>query len=64
MINTKRSKNKSWGVGDIVNVGFVKNLCVLSIKQVKDGMPDIYKLKSINTHKEYEFIPHNGLFAL
>jgi hypothetical protein len=60
MINTFRSKNKSWNVGDVVNVGFIKGLKVLKVEAVKDFMPDIYTLQGKNGAL-YEFIPHNGL---
>lgn len=38
-------------------------LQVESVKAVKDGMPDIYTLIS-EKGKKYEFIPHNGLYAI
>lgn len=60
MIDTFRSKNKSWNVGDIVDVGFLKGLRVLKVEAVKDGLPDIYTLQGKNGAL-YEFIPHNGL---
>lgn len=63
MIYTNTSKNKSWEIGAKVNVGFMKNLEVVSARAVKDGMPDIYTLIS-ETGKKYEFIPHNGLHAI
>lgn len=55
-----RHKNKSWNIGDTVNVGFIKGLTVLRIEAVKDGLPDIYTLKASNGNM-YKFIPHNGL---
>lgn len=54
------NKNKSWNIGDKVNIGFMKNLEVVSVKAIKDGLPDIYTLKS-EKGLRYEFIPHNGL---
>jgi hypothetical protein len=60
MINTSRSKNKSWNVGDAVDVGFLRGLKVLKVEAVKDGLPDIYTLQGKNGAL-YEFIPHNGL---
>lgn len=56
--NTKQS----WEVGNSVKVGFL-TLRVVARRAVKDGMPDIYTLEAING-KRYEFIPHNGLYAL
>ena len=58
---TKTKQN--WNVGNIVKVGFL-TLRVVGIKSVKDGMPDIYNLESIDGSKKYEFIPHNGLNRL
>jgi hypothetical protein len=57
MINPK---NQSWDNGAIVKVGFLR-LKVVSVRAVKDGMPDIYTLTSLDGSKTYEFIPHNGL---
>lgn len=31
---------------------------------VKDGLPDIYTLESLDGAKMYQFIPHNGLVRL
>jgi len=53
------SKQK-WTQGNIVQIGFCR-LVVESIRAVKDGMPDIYTLTSLDGKKTYEFIPHNGL---
>ena len=60
MINTQRSKNKSWNVGDVVKVGFM-TLRVLGVRAEVDYLPDIYTLESLDGSKRYEFIPHNGL---
>lgn len=59
-LGTQTTKNKSWNVGELVNVGFMKGLKVLSVAQIKDGKPDIYTLESAKGIK-YEFTPHNGL---
>lgn len=53
---------QDWSVGNWVKVGFMK-LKVLGFKAVKDGLPDIYTLEAENG-KKYEFIPHNGLYAI
>ena len=37
-------------------------LKVLGVEAVKDYMPDIYTLESLDGSKLYEFIPHKGLF--
>jgi hypothetical protein len=58
MINTIQSKNESWNVGDIVNVGFVRGLKVLKVEAIKDSMLDIYTLQGKNGVL-YEFIPHS-----
>lgn len=59
MINSARSK-QSWEIGQTVKVGFL-TLRVLSVEAIKDYLPDIYKLESLDGSKQYEFIPHNGL---
>lgn len=59
MINNTK---QNWSIGNIVKVGFMK-LEVVAVEAIKDGMPDIYTLKS-SKGKIYEFIPHNGLTAI
>jgi hypothetical protein len=54
------NSKQDWTPGSIVSVGFLK-LRVLGFKAVKDSMPDIYTLESMDGRKLYEFIPHNGL---
>lgn len=54
------NKNSSWEIGAKVNVGFVRDLEVVSVRAEYDGMPDIYTLRS-PSGTVYEFIPHNGL---
>ena len=54
--NTKQN----WKIGKTVKVGFL-TLIVTKIKSIKDGLPDIYELVSLNGKNTYEFIPHNGL---
>lgn len=54
-----RSK-QNWQEGQVVKVGFM-SLRVLGVKAVKDYLPDIYTLESLDGTKKYEFIPHNGL---
>ena len=51
---------QNWGPGQEVKVGFLK-LRVLAVDAIKDGMPDIYTLESLNGQRRYKFIPHNGL---
>jgi hypothetical protein len=53
------SKQK-WEIGETVRVGFLR-LTVYGVRQVKDGLPDIYTLVSLDGNKVYEFVPHNGL---
>ena len=53
-------KNDSWMPGAIVKVGFLK-LRVKRFTAVKDGLPDIYQLESLDGVRQYDFIPHNGL---
>jgi hypothetical protein len=52
---------QTWAVGQIVNVGFVKNLTVMEhIPTPGDYRPDVWRLLS-RTGTEYEFTPHFGL---
>lgn len=60
MVNNTR---QNWSVGSVVKVGFL-SLRVLGCRAVKDGLPDIYTLESLDGRKCYEFIPHNGLVRL
>lgn len=66
MINDRRAEMNSgnfWRKGQIVKVGFLK-LIVESARAVKDDMPDIYTLTSLDGSKRYEFIPYNGLHRI
>lgn len=58
--NTLAKAGNKWKVGNEVKVGFMK-LRILGSRAVKDWMPDIYDLESLDGAKKYEFIPHNGL---
>lgn len=51
---------QNWTPGQVVKVGFL-SLRVVSARAVKDFLPDIYTLSSLDGSKVYEFIPHNGL---
>jgi hypothetical protein len=54
-----RSK-QNWANGELVKVGFL-TLRVIECRAVKDRMPDIYTLESLDQSRRYEFIPHHGL---
>ncbi len=54
------NSKQDWTPGSTVKVGFL-SLRVLSVEAVRDGMPDIYTLESLDGVKRYAFIPHNGL---
>lgn len=54
---------QSWTPGSTVKVGFL-SLRVLFVVAVKDGLPDIYTLESLDGMKRYEFTPHHGLNRL
>lgn len=60
---TQRPGRQSWQTGAVVRVGFL-TLRVLDVRAVKDGLPDIYTLESLDGTRRYEFIPHNGLSRL
>ena len=51
---------QDWTIGSTVKVGFL-SLRVTAVRAVKDWLPDIYTLTSLDGSKTYEFIPHNGL---
>ena len=51
---------QDWQIGALVNVGFVRNLKVIKVDAIFDGLPDIYTLESANGTR-YEFTPHNGI---
>lgn len=53
---------QNWSVGEWVKVGFMK-LQIIGMRAEYDGLPDIYEMVSA-TGKKYEFIPHNGLYAI
>jgi hypothetical protein len=57
------NSKQNWSIGNMVKVGFMQ-LKVLSVRDVKDGMPDIYTLENPKSGKRYEFIPHMGLSAI
>ncbi len=56
-----KNTKQNWQIGEVVKVGFMKNLEVMSMVAIKDSLPDIYLLKSLDSGSFYEFIPHNGL---
>jgi hypothetical protein len=52
---------QEWQVGEMVNVGFLKNLMVVSKEPTPgDCMPDAYHLVARNG-ATYRFVPHNGI---
>ena len=60
MITNRKQK---WFVGQVVKVGFM-TLRVVGVRAIKDGLPDIYTMESLDGSKRYDFIPHNGLVRL
>ncbi len=64
MIDNRRTKQgNQWVTGQVVKVGFLQ-LRVLGAKAVKDSLPDIYTLESLDGTRRYQFIPHNGLYRI
>lgn len=54
-------KNRSWEVGDTVNIGFMKGLTILEkVPTPGDYAADAYILIS-KTGVKYRFVPHQGL---
>lgn len=59
---SKRSKQVGqWAPGGVVKVGFLTLRVVSGPHAVKDYMPDIYHLESLDGMRRYRFIPHHGL---
>lgn len=58
-----RNSKQNWSIGSVVRVGFVE-LRVTGIRAVRDGLPDIYEMESLDGSRRYEFIPHNGLIRV
>lgn len=58
-----RNTKQDWSIGAVVKVGFLR-LRVISAHAVKDGLPDIYTLTSLDGRVSYEFVPHSGLTRL
>jgi len=54
---------QDWQVGALVNVGFMRNLKVIRVDAIFDGLPDVYTLESAKGTR-YEFTPHNGLVRI
>ena len=64
MVNNSRTKGGNvWAIGNTVKVGFL-TLRITAVRAVKDSLPDIYSLESLDGFRKYEFIPHNGLTRL
>ena len=60
MINQAHSKNPAWNLGSVVKVGWL-TLRVTGFRAVRDFLPDIYSLESLDGTRQYEFVPHHGL---
>lgn len=52
---------QDWSVGKIVKVGFLTLIITDIVLTPRDGMPDIYRLTSLDGTRKYEFTPHIGL---
>lgn len=58
-----KTSKQNWNLGQTVKVGFL-TLKITGIRPVKDYMPDIYDLESLDGKATYEFIPYNGLHRI
>lgn len=59
-----RSSKQNWEVGEMVSVGFLKNLMVTKKEPTPgDYAPDAYILVARNG-TQYRFVPHNGIARL
>ena len=56
----RTKSGNTWMIGEVVRVGFL-NLRVIGVRSIKDGLPDIYSLESIDHIRKYDFVPHHGL---
>jgi len=59
----RTAAENQWVIGNVVKVGFCQ-LRVLGVHAVKDGLPDIYTLESLDGARLYQFTPHHGLVRL
>ncbi len=60
-ISNGASAKQDWQIGEMVNVGFLKNLMVISKEATPgDYMPDAYHLLA-RSGATYRFVPHNGI---
>ena len=57
------NSKQDWSKGSVVKVGFME-LRITGIRAVRDAMPDIYDMESLDGSRRYEFIPHNGLIRV
>jgi len=58
-----RNSKQTWQQGEVVRVGFLR-LRVLDMLAVKDYLPDLYLLESLDGSARYRFIPHHGVKRL
>ena len=58
----RTAAKQTWEQGDIVNVGFIRDLKVVAkVSTPGDYKPDLYALWQPKTGRFYSFVPHNGL---
>lgn len=58
----RTAAKQTWEQGDIVNVGFIRDLKVVAkVATPGDYKPDLYALWQPSTGRFYSFVPHNGL---
>ena len=59
-----KNSSQNWEVGEMVNVGFLKNLMVVKKEPTPgDYAPDAYILVARNG-VNYRFVPHKGIERL
>jgi hypothetical protein len=60
-ITDGRPARQQWQIGEVVNVGFLKNLMVIRKEATPgDYAPDAWHLVS-RDGKHYRFVPHRGI---
>jgi hypothetical protein len=63
-VSSGASAKQAWEIGEMVNVGFLKNLMVVAKEPTPgDYMPDAWHLVS-RTGAKYRFTPHLGVERL
>ena len=58
------NSQQRWEPGQAVKVGFLSLRVTEKVPTPGDGMPDMYRLESLDGRRRYEFTPHVGLYRV